>query len=580
LDRPDSKQLGSKQLGSKQLGSKQLGFEQHDSEQHGFEQNGFEQNGFEQDGLRDRIACVDLPAFALQLLLRRHPGWQGHPVAVVESDRPQARIIQVNERARTFRILPGLRYAAALSLCGGLRAAEVPAADIDRAVQFLVRRLRRFTPEVEPSAEEPGLFWLNAAGLEPLYGSLAEWAHGIREDLARLGLEAAVVVGFTPFGTAAVARTIPTANRTASHDVSWGVHRGVHPSVNQRVDKSVIVFAEIHAERSAARRVPLDRLAIEPAVREDLMKLGIHTVGDFADLPPEGIEKRFGQESARLHRLARGARSLFQPATPEPELRQGVLLDYAEKDTGRLMVLIEQLLPLLVKELAGHGLALVAVDIELEPEEGGEGARFRETVRPAAPTLDLDQIRELIQLRLESARFKQGVLRSGVIEVEVRVHGEVATTEQLELFAEEARRHLKAANRALARVRATFGDHAVVCARLREGHLPEAQFTWEPMARLSEASPSDVKTGTLIRRIRARPLPLPARPRHEPDGWMLRGLREGPVVRVSGPYLVSGGWWVRPVHREYHFAETERGNLMWIFYDRPRRRWFVQGRVE
>jgi len=267
-----------------------------------------------------------------------------------------------------------------------------------------------------------------------------------------------------------------------------------------------------------------------------------------------------------------------------------VLLDYAEKDTSRLVALIEQLLPLLVKELAGHGLALVAVEIELASEEG---ERHRETVRPAAPTLDLDQIRELIRLRLESARspaediprgrprgILQGVLRSGIVEAEVRVRGEVATTEQLELFAEEARRHLKAANRALARVRATFGDHTVVCARLRDGHLPEAQFTWQPLARLSRASPSDVKTGTLIRRIRARPLPLPARPRHEPDGWMLRGLREGPVVRVSGPYLVSGGWWVRPVHREYHFAETERGNLMWIFYDRHRRRWFVQGRVE
>jgi protein ImuB len=34
------------------------------------------------------------------------------------------------------------------------------------------------------------------------------------------------------------------------------------------------------------------------------------------------------------------------------------------------------------------------------------------------------------------------------------------------------------------------------------------------------------------------------------------------------------------VHREYHFAEMKRGECLWIYYDRRRRRWFVQGQVE
>jgi protein ImuB len=34
------------------------------------------------------------------------------------------------------------------------------------------------------------------------------------------------------------------------------------------------------------------------------------------------------------------------------------------------------------------------------------------------------------------------------------------------------------------------------------------------------------------------------------------------------------------VHREYYFAETRKGDLLWMYYDRPRRRWFLQGRVE
>jgi len=47
-----------------------------------------------------------------------------------------------------------------------------------------------------------------------------------------------------------------------------------------------------------------------------------------------------------------------------------------------------------------------------------------------------------------------------------------------------------------------------------------------------------------------------------------------------GPYVVSGGWWASTVHREYYFIETRRGDLLWTFYDRKRRRWFLHGKVE
>jgi protein ImuB len=34
------------------------------------------------------------------------------------------------------------------------------------------------------------------------------------------------------------------------------------------------------------------------------------------------------------------------------------------------------------------------------------------------------------------------------------------------------------------------------------------------------------------------------------------------------------------VHREYHFVESRDGALLWIYYDRHRRRWFLHGMVE
>jgi len=494
----------------------------------------------------DRLACVDLAAFPLQLLLQRHPDWRIRPAAVVDCDRPQGVLLWVNERARSFRVLPGMRYASALTLAGDLRAAVVPAGEIERARAKIAKRLGAFTPGVEPSDDDPGVFWLDASGLERLYDSLSGWAGSILSDLKRAGLRATVAVGFGRFGTYAAARA----------------------------KRGVVVFRNPEEERVEARRVPLDRLGLEPVIREALHKLGVDTVGRFVDLPPDGLERRFGPAVLRLHRLATNTlRVPLQPQRPSPPAARRLNLDHPETDVARLIGVVERLLHPLLATLEGRGQTLAGLHVGFRFERLGDHI---EHVRPASPTLDARQLLELVRLRLEALRK----LPDGVVEVILLADGAAATQQQRQLFAERSRRDLAAANRALARVRADLGEDAVKQARLREAHLPEGGFTWEALDRITTSRPREASSGRLVRRIYARPVPLPARPRREPDGWMLRNLDQGPVMRVNGPYVVAGGWWNRSVQREYHFAETRKGDLLWVYYDRVRRRWFMQGRVE
>ena len=493
-----------------------------------------------------RTACIDLPAFPLQLLLRRRPEWRTHPAAVVDSDRPQGKILWVNERARRFRILPGMRYAAGLSLAGTLRAGEVPPGEIERAVAALAERLRRHSPGVEPATDDPGAFWLDASGLERLYESPASWAGGIRGELQRLGFESAMAVAFGRFAAYALARA----------------------------GRGLIVVRDPIEERSALRGVPLERLCLEPGDRDTLFRLGVGTLGQLLDLPPEGIARRFGPVLHRLHQLAAGAFRLpVQPWRPPPPAVKRLVLDHSETDRERLLVGIEGMLAALVEMLAERGHALTQIRLALRFERRRQ--EHVERLRPAEPTLDREQLFHLIRLRLESVR-----LRDGVIEVTVEAGSVPAARIQGGLLAHGSRRDLAAADRALARIRAELGDEAVVRARLRDGHLPEARFRWEALDHVAEPRPGEVDGEMLVRRMYGKPVPLPPRERREPDGWMLRGLEQGPVVRVLGPYVISGGWWSRHVHREYHFAETQRGELLWVYYDRGRRRWFLQGRVE
>ena len=499
-----------------------------------------------------RTACVDLPALPLQLLLRKHPDWSKHPIAVVDVDRPNGRVLWSDERARAKRVLPGMRYAAALSLAPELRAAEVPPEEIERAVAGLAVRMRRYTPNVEPVRGDadlggPGTFWLDASGLERLHTSLREWADLVLADLTRIGLRATVVVGFTRFGSHALARA----------------------------KRGALVVGSAGEERAAARRVPLDLLSLDPRTCEGLRKLGVTTVGGFADLPADGVGTRFGEPARRMHRLATGDLQVpLQPERPLPPAVEKRLLDHAETDVERLLYGVAGMLEALVATVGSRGRAIAELKLGLRFERMNDHV---ETVRPAAPTLDATRLLELVRLRMQAVRR----LPDGVEELTLYAGEVEAEARQRHLLVRRAR-DLDAANRALARVRARLGETAVARARLREGHLPEARFRWEPLDRIAEPRPGAAPgAGHLVRRIQLRPVPLPPRPRHEPDGWMLRGLEQGPVDRVTGPYVVSGGWWNRAaVHREYHFAETHDGEVLWVFWDRARRRWFLHGRVE
>src|SRR5688572_14382564 len=153
-----------------------------------------------------RIACVDVPALPLQLLRRQFPDWRGAPLAVVEEDHPQARILWVDRAAVREGVRIGMRYAVALTLSRTLRAAPIPEAKLAEARDQIFTALHDRSPKVEPDREKPGVFWLDPSGLGSLFGPLERWADEVYFAVRRLGLDGAVVVGFARFPTWAIAR--------------------------------------------------------------------------------------------------------------------------------------------------------------------------------------------------------------------------------------------------------------------------------------------------------------------------------------------------------------------------------------
>ena len=357
-------------------------------------------------------------ALPLQLLLRRRPPWVGHSVVVVAEDKPTGVILWANERALRARVWPGRRYAEGLSLDSGLRADVVGAAEIEAAVGELLDVLRQFSPEVEPSADEPGVCWLNATGVEGLFASFEDWANQLVAALRRARLRASVVVGFDRFGTYALARA------------GGGVQ----------------ILGSKREERRCSDRVSLHRLGLDAGLRDALHRLGVDDVGAFRKLPRRSLHTRFGVQADRLHRLAHGA--LAAPLAPRPEPlavceRMECEPGEHEIDVHGLVFLCKQRLARIARALGERGLAVAALHLKLLFEKAPPR---QENIRPAEPTLDEVQLVDLLRLRLEAIQ-----LDAELEGFELTAETMAATVKQKQLFVAARRRDLDAANRALAR---------------------------------------------------------------------------------------------------------------------------------
>ena len=604
-----------------------------------------------------RLACVDVPALPLQILLRRHPEWRQEPVAVVTEDKVRARVCWANRRAVALGVRPGMRQAAAAACCPALRIGHVRASETEREVHRLAERLHRWSPQVEsasspvwcpgngashrerrgarltrresggiPSVFRPirnaeqsgqpgciagrmprdfrdttptlqlsgcgaaGTFWLRASGLTGLFGPLSDWIEALSKDLRSDGFRVSIAVGFTRFNSFAAARA------------TFGLQ----------------IFESPAEERTAALRAPLVRFGLPEKTLAGLEKLGISSLRDLLRLAAEGrsgrgLANRFGKEVLELHRLgSESSTPVSETFRQEMPVEHRISFEPPETDIERLIFHAKRLLDQILADLGKQGLAVVELAYEVACEDAPS---ISGSVRPALPTEDGVKLLSLLRLRFGTIspenrttpgqRVLQRPSRSPaeepgrrILGLVLRALGGIYAAEQPGLYqrpGEALSTGPRRASEALAQIQAEFGEDSLVRLETRDAHLPRGRYRCRPISpgeatvrNLSGKRPPrdffETRTPRLIRRIYDQPLILPHRGSGEPEGWLLRGPGHGPVQSFTGPFRVSGGWWRllsgRPVSRDYFFVRLKRGDVCWVFFDRERRSWFLEGRVE
>jgi protein ImuB len=505
-----------------------------------------------------RLACAYVPDFRLHVALQQMGGEPLGGMALVDPDDGRRLIVAASPGARTDGVVRGMTAIAAASIAPDLVVRAIDHAALAEAHRRLEDAVRSVTPTFESTGH--GVLYASYAGLARRYGAQGEggFVDDLRDVVLSLGLPVRVGVAGNRFAARAAA-----------------VMEGQLPEHGRG---SILVPPGQDAD--FLRPLPVQLLPDAAAIVAKLRKLGVRTLGAFADLPRDGVARRFGARGTALHRLARGDDR--DTLVPLPEPRRWAVTVHADAPvvtTELLERLLEAPLAGLIGRLDSEGLACGALVWDLVIE--GQDPVQRRT-HAAAPSGSLRLWKDLVHVELERLAFEGGVLS-----VTLEAQDITARTAEQERLTGPRAAPAGALARTLAHLAAELGPEAFGVLLPAPHPFPEQRQRLAVPGGLKARGRVDPPDPCVPDRPGTGELPLalrrldPAEPieveqrrgrilgfRHK-GGWQ-------PVEGSVGPWDVATSWWERPQRRRY-LQVRGRGAQALIYREPDLGRWFLSG---
>jgi protein ImuB len=331
------------------------------------------------------FACIFIPDFSVQAIIRFEPELRARPVAVLTGRPPLEKVVALNERARQTGAEVGATKSQ-LEAWENLVLRARSESQETSAHAALLDCAQSFSPEVEDAS--PGAVLLNLAGLEPLFGPLSKIARDLARRVSQMGLEANIAVAANPDAALLAARGFP------------GVTLIPEGREAERLgDLPVDVLLESFSSdvEEAARWV------------ETFDRWGIRKLRALAALPEVPVSERLGQQGIRLQKLARGAASRnLRVLEPRLIFAESVELEYPIVLLEPLAFLLNRMLEQVCARLGARALAVQELHLNLElaaTQSNGcttSTRTFTRTLRLPTPMLDTKVFLKLLQLDLQA----------------------------------------------------------------------------------------------------------------------------------------------------------------------------------
>ena len=402
---------------------------------------------------------------------------------------------------------------------------------------------RHFSPQVE--AIDPATVVMDLSGMQRLLGSPAEIA-------AAIGKQAGPN-----------ARIALASNRAAAVHAARGF-AGV-----------TVIRSGEEAARLAA--LPIDWLETTGEVRAILAGWGIHTFGQLATLPEEGVAERLGPEGVRLRKLARGAPGIpIKPDAAPPTFTDRMELEYPVELLEPLSFILSRQLHTLCDKLGSYGLSALELHLELTLTAAATPVH-RRTIRLPVPMRNPITFLKLLQLDLDAHPPP-----APIAAVAMRIEPAKPRAVQEGLFLPPTPEPEKL-ELTLQRIAALVGKENVGSPGLVDTHRPGA-FTVRPALEKSgqvlSIPPSTLAFRAFRPVVAARVVSAADEPKQV---WARAKSRviEGRVLSAAGPWRTSGDWWTAtPWAREDWDLSLSNGALYRLYREYFTGAWFLDGEYD
>ena len=497
---------------------------------------------------RSRIACLAVPAFPLQAVLRAEPALLGSALAVTQGNGERATILAATLAARTSGVRAGQTAAQARTVCGELTLREATPALLTAAGDALYDVASAFSPCIERNEDH---VLLEVGDLGQLFASEEALAAALGAHAQKVGLRVNVALA---------------DNKSTAHILA-----------RCRLGTTLIPSG---AERDTLSPLPLPALGLSPAQVTLLTRWGLRTIGEFAALPRRQLAARLGAPGPTLHRLACGEeKEPLSPTPPPLMISESVELDDAVDNLEPLAFLLRGLLDRAVSRLAALCQACGDFTLHLELEPRGSEER---RIAVAVPTREVATLLELARLML-AARPPVAPVRA----ITVRTAPSRPRAVQMSLFAPAGPLPERLAV-TLARLQSLCGEGRVGTPVVPDTHLPGqaavAPFIEPPAAAFSGAhrdsdSAAEPPPHLLCTHVLRPPPEATVHTRGALVEFLHTDAVAGPVRRCGGPYRLREGGGARTL-RDYYDVELNDGGVYRLFHDLRADRWYLDARYD
>jgi protein ImuB len=491
----------------------------------------------------------------------------GHSPAAPVAVLAKGRVLAASAAARAEGVRRGLKARDAQSRCPELVVLKYDPVIDARAFDPVISCLEALTPGVQ--VIRPGMCALKARGPSRFYGTEQAAAEKLLDRLETFDVPGGRVgVADGPFAAEQAARSSSARTR-------------------------VLV---IPPGDSASFLAPISVDTLEqPALTDLLRRLGLRSLGAFAQLPATEVLTRFGPDGAFAHRLARGAddRPVVARQVP-PELARTIDFEPSVDRVDQVAFSVRAVADEVIGRLAALGLVCTTLRVEIGTESGRIHERDWLHPRWFSATDLVDRVRWQLQgSGTATSELTSPVVRVRLIPEEADPVG--AHVDGLWGGGPDERIH-----RALSRVQSMLGHGAVVSVALGGGRGFLERQTLIPWGdRPVPAHPADAPWPGLA--ISSQPdlwpMPVPTTVYPEPlpaevfaaDGRLVsvsaRGILSGEpdrfrfasskvaegnefhqVVAWAGPWLAEERWWdPAATSRQARFQFVAADGRAWLF---------------